>query len=70
MEKTYQRNIDESYIWTIERNRVDGVFVDCDIGGRIFAHRKHNRHNSSTALEYCDTHYDHTDLMHECGSVC
>jgi hypothetical protein len=49
---------------------VDGVFVDCDIGGRIFAHRKHNRHNSSTALEYCDTHYDHTDLMHECGSVC
>jgi len=51
MEKTNQRNINESYIWTIERNRVDGVFVDCDIGRRIFAHRKHNGHNSRTAVE-------------------
>ena len=42
MEETCDRNTDESDIWAIEWNCVDGVFVDCDVGCGIFTPGKHD----------------------------
>jgi hypothetical protein len=51
MEKTIGRNTDVYNIWAIERDCVDGVFVDCDIGCGVFAPCEHDGPYGSNTVE-------------------
>ena len=42
VEETFDGNTDGNDIWTLERDCVDGVFVDCDIGCWFFAPGEHD----------------------------
>ena len=69
MEETIQRDTHRNDIWALERDCVDGVFVDCDIGCGIFAPGEHNGPYSGERMEH-DQRIIHTDLIHECGDLC
>ena len=51
VEEADVRNTVVYNIWAIERDCVDGVFVDCDIGCGVFAPGEHDGPYSSNAVE-------------------
>lgn len=70
MEETEYRNTDTSNIRATYRNRVDWLFMDCNIWCWVFASCEYKRYYCCNELEQHNKQYLHADLMHECGCIC
>ncbi len=65
------RNTYRYIIWTLDRYRMDWVFMDCDIGGRGGAYFEHDGHHRGDRLEYKpNSKHLLANFKYECCDVC
>jgi hypothetical protein len=70
-ERPFIKLTDKYIIWTLDRNRMDWIFMDRDIRSGSRTNSQHDGYHGCDWVEYKpDAVTLLTHLMHECGDIC